>query len=111
MSSGCHTVLVMKVGFTSSNTMIGRLPEFAPENDTTSTFVERVQLLLETNEVMENKHVVVLLSTTCGKTHPIMCSLLVNKRHDKLVALAVAIDTTCKGPEPYSCIYTYRLQS
>ena len=42
---------------------IGKLPEFDPEHDTISAFVERLELFLETNEVAADKHVAVLCAT------------------------------------------------
>ena len=55
---------------------IGTLPEFDPENDNLSAFVERVQLFLETNAVAENKHGAVLLSAIGGKTYALLRNLV-----------------------------------
>ena len=55
---------------------IGKLPEFDPEHDTLSAFVERLELFLETNEVAVDKHVAVLLSAVGSKTYALLRNLL-----------------------------------
>ena len=55
---------------------IGKLPEFDPGHDTISAFVERLELLLETNEVAADKHVAVLLSAVGSKTYALLRNLV-----------------------------------
>ena len=55
---------------------IMHLPQFDPQMDTWTVFVERVQLFLDANTVAEGKHAAVLISALDGKTYALLRNLL-----------------------------------
>ena len=51
---------------------IGQRPEFNPEIDSVTAYMERVQFFLEANEIKREKYVAVLLSTNGIRTHTLL---------------------------------------
>lgn len=59
-----------------ATTAIGRLDAFQPDSKWKSAYLEQVQLFFQTNEVVDEKQVTVLLSAIGGKTHALLSDLL-----------------------------------
>ena len=49
-------------------TVIGQLPEFNPDSESLTTYVERVKFFIEANGIEDARKVAVLLSVIGGKT-------------------------------------------
>ena len=72
-------------------TVIGQLPEFNPESESLTTYVERVKLFIEANGIEDARKVAVLLSVIGGKTYALLRNLLSptdpkTKSFDEIVA-------------------------
>ena len=73
-------------------TVIGQLPEFNPESESLTTYVERVKLFIEANGIEDARKVAVLLSVIGGKTYALLRNLLSptdpkTKSFDEIVAV------------------------
>ena len=71
--------------------VIGQLPEFKPESESLTTYVERVKLFIEANGIEDARKVAVLLSVIGGKTYALLRNLLSptdpkTKSFDEIVA-------------------------
>ena len=56
--------------------VIGQVPEFNPETDSLTAYVERVKLFIQVNRIEDARKVPVLLSVIGGKTYDLLRNLL-----------------------------------
>ena len=54
----------------------GRIKEFRPEEESIESYLERIELFFTTNEIANEKKVVVFLSVVGSKTYTILRSLV-----------------------------------
>ena len=54
----------------------GRIKEFCPEEETTESYLERIELFFTANEIANEKKVAVFLSVVGSKTYTILRSLV-----------------------------------
>ena len=52
--------------------VIGQVPEFNPETDSLTAYVERVKLFIQANGIEDARKVPVLLSVIGGKTYDLL---------------------------------------
>ena len=84
----CSAFLVMA----TSDSVIGTLPEFDPEDQDAASYLERVELFFEVNNIAEEKKVAVFLTAIGQKTYKILRhhsapKLPMNKSFDEIATL------------------------
>ena len=78
-----------------ATTVIGQVPEFSPETDSLTAYVERVKLFIQANGIEDTRKVPILLSVIGGKTYDLPTNFLAptnpkDKMLDELTPLVIA---------------------